>query len=106
MEKNICRFLIKCKLKTNKKPLINSTLVREEIKKEIKEEIRKYFELNENEKILQKIFDGRIMLLRSELGAPLQHYMFRLVKKISQFNDLDFHFKKQKRRTKQIKISQ
>ena len=78
---------------------LNSTLLsNQEITEEIKEEIKKYLETNDNENtMIQNLWDAAKAVLRGKLIA-IQSYLKKQEK--SQINNLTLHLTRERRRNK------
>ena len=89
---------------TNTRRLNNTLLNNEEIIEEIKEEIRKYLETNDNENTTtQSLWDAAKAILRGKLIA-IQSYLKK--QETSQINNLTLHLKQlEKEEEKNPKIS-
>ena len=76
---------------TNKWRLNNTLLSNQEITEEIKDEIKKYLEINDNENMMaQNLWDAAKALLRGKFIA-IQSYLKK--EENSQINNLNLHLK-------------
>ena len=89
---------------TNTWKLNNTLLNNQDITEEIKEEIKKYLEINDNEKMMtQNLWDAAKAVLREKFIA-LQSYLKK--QETSQINSLNIHLKQlEKEEQKALKVS-
>ena len=84
-----------CKKNTNIWTLNNTLLNNQEITEEVKEEIKKYLETNDNENMTTpNLWDAAKAVLRGKFIA-IQSYLNK--KENSQINDLNLHLKQLKK---------
>ena len=88
---------------TNTWRLNNTLLNNQEITEEIKEEIEKYLETNDNENTTtQNLWDAAKAVLRGKF-TPIQAYLKK--QETSQINNLNLHLKQLEKEEKKSKVS-